>query len=215
MLTVPNIIVGVVDDHSLVREGMINLIHCFKGFDVRFNANNGQELIEQIEKAVVKPDICIVDINMPVMNGYDTLKALKQRWPQIKVLILTMIENEYAIIKMLTGGASGYMLKGGNTKELEIALRTIYDTGEYDSELSHHAKCIINNEEKLHNITNREIEFLKLCCSDLTYQEIADGMKISPRTVDGLRETLFNKLNVKSRTGLALFAIKSGFTSGL
>src|ERR1043165_1343353 len=170
--------IAIADDHTLVRRAVVDMIKGFEDFDVMFDASNGAELIEYLETCSVKPEICVLDIEMPVLNGFDTLKILKNRWPEIKVLVLTMIANEITIIKMLKAGANGYMLKAGDPLEFERALRAISSQGFFNSDLS---KELLSpaNKMKWPNITEREIEFLKLCSTELTYRQIADKTKIS------------------------------------
>lgn len=200
--------IALADDHWMVRKGIIELIAAFGDFEVILEAGDGEELIQKLEQATVLPDICILDINMPSMNGYDTLTQLKKRWPELKVMILTMFNNELTIIRMLRNGANGFMLKAGDPKELGRALRAIYEHGFYHGELV--TSTLAQWKESATHISNKELQFLSLCCSDLNYKEIANIMGMSVRTIDGYRDSLFEKLDLRSRTGLVIFALSMG-----
>ena len=199
---------AIADDHELFRSGISALISSFDGFKMDIEVSDGEELIKQLKKAKRLPEICLLDINMPRKNGYDTLKEIKAQWPDMKFLVLTMFNTEYAIMRMLRGGANGYTLKNCNPNELKKALTAIYETGYYHSELvSNRIHTSLKNEDK---ITDKEIQFLTLCCNDCSYREIAEIMHVSPRTVEGYRDALFQKLNIKTRTGLVMYAISTG-----
>ena len=118
--------IAIADDHGLFRKGLSEIVAGFDNMSIVFEAGNGSELLEQLKKTAQPPDICILDINMPVMNGYETAAALKKEWPKIKVLALSMYDTEFNIIKMLKAGARGYVLKDAEPKELQKALNTIF-----------------------------------------------------------------------------------------
>jgi len=185
-------------------------------FEVVADVANGQELIDVVNKLQAPPDVCLIDINMPEKDGYDTLITLKGKYPKMKFLVLSMHAHEFVIIKMLKNGANGYLSKDAETAELKDAIRGVYEQPYYHSELvSGHLISMVQRGEaytKLY-LNDKEQEFLKYACSDLTYKQIAEQMKMSRRTVEGYRENLFRKLDVQSRTGLAIFALKLGLTS--
>lgn len=210
--------VAIADDHVLFRKGLEELIAGFDNMMILTDAGNGKELIEKIGASGKLPDICILDINMPVMNGYETAKAIKTKWPNVKILALSMYDTEFNIIKMIRAGADGYVLKDAEPNELQKALITIHTNGYYHSELISGRilrASAAGAEEKVVKLsfTDKEEQFLSLTCSEFTYREIAEMMRVSPRTVDGYRDTLFAKLNIKTRTGLAIYAIKSGIAN--
>lgn len=206
-----------VDDHKLFRKGMMELINRIPGYAVIWEANHGKDLIEQLALKE-KPHIVLLDITMPVMDGYETADWLKQHHPAIQVLALSMYDTEPAIIKMLQSGAKGYILKDADPSELKAALQDVTTKGFSYSELVTNTlyKTLSKGKEEAPADTQpvpfneREMEFLRLACTELTYKEIADKMCLAPRTIDGYRETLFEKLQVKNRVGLVLYAIKSG-----
>ena len=209
--------VALVDDHKLFRKGMVELVNGFPGYIVIWEANHGLELIQKFATEEA-PDVVLLDINMPEMDGYETALWLKKNHPKVKVLTLSMYDNEEAIIKMLRVGAKGHILKDAEPQELKVALQELARKGFYYSELV--SGTLLNSinrdadDEKrtaeMVKLNDRESEFLKLACSELTYKEIADKMCLAPRTIDGYREALFEKLHVKSRVGLVLYAIKTG-----
>jgi DNA-binding NarL/FixJ family response regulator len=206
-----------VDDHALLRDGLTSLIKNL-GHTVLFEATNGSDFINKLGKSVLKPDLVLMDINMPVMDGYETTQWIKKHHKEIMVLALSMYDTEGAIIRMLKCGAKGYLLKDSDPSELEEALDNLFSKGYYNSELINSKMMqVINNIDsenndinKLIQITEKEAEFLKLICTELTYKEIAEKMMISNRTVDNYREKLFEKLNIKTRIGLAMFAVRNG-----
>lgn len=199
------------DNHIMVRKAISTFISTIPGFKVHCDVDNGRELIEHLNHNHI-PDICIIDVNMPVLNGYDTLSVIKDKWPQIPVLVLTSYNNEYAIMRMILNGANGYLLKNSHPSELEKALRTICNSGFYHSELLSGKLyyAIRNKIMTIPEISEREKQFLSLCCTDLTYVQIADKMKLSIRNVEACRDHLFQKLNVKTRNSLVVYAIKTG-----
>jgi len=207
--------IALVDDHVLLRNGLAGLIRDL-GHIVSFEADHGKEMIRKIDVAAL-PDILLLDINMPEMDGYETAKWMKQNHPNVKILALSMYDNEKAIINMLRSGAKGYILKDSDPAQLNSALHDLLQKGFYYSDLVsgkliHAINGIEENGSSENNpgISEREIEFLKYACTELTYKEIAEKMYLSPRTIDGYRDSLFEKLTIKTRVGLAMYAIKSG-----
>lgn len=208
-----------VDDHVLLRNGLANLVRDL-GYEVLFEADNGSDLIDKLEKNEI-PDIILLDINMPKKDGYETALWLKRNHPDVKILALSMYDDENAIIRMLKNGARGYILKDTEPAELRTALEAILIKGFYYSEmvtgrLIHSINNLGEDDDTTKNLfglNEREIEFLKLASTEMTYKEIAEKMFLSPRTIDGYRDALFEKLNLKSRVGLVVFAIKNGIVN--
>ena len=205
-----------VDDHSLLRNGLAELVKS-QGHTVLFEAYNGKDFIAKLNTKSL-PDIVLLDINMPEMDGYQTAQWIKTNHPQISMLALSMYDNETAIIRMLKCGAKGYILKDSEPAELKAAIAALMDKGFYYSDLvsgklMHAINKMDDNSDGLKNLvplSERETDFLKYSCTELTYKEIADKMFVSPRTIDGYRDTLFEKLHVKTRVGLVMYAIKNG-----
>jgi DNA-binding NarL/FixJ family response regulator len=209
----PDIQIAIADDHTLFRKGLREIIANFPGFEVVCDVPNGKVLIDELGQSATLPDICVMDINMNVMNGYDTVRYLQQTWPDIKVLAVSMYDDEFSIIKMITNGAKGYIPKHSDPEELHRALISIHEKGLYHSDLVAHKllqQFPMNPASTTHLVNDNEISFLSYLCSDLTIKEIAAMLNKSPRTLEKNCEVLLRKLNIKSRTGLAMFAMRIG-----
>jgi len=208
--------IALADDHSVMRNGLATLLKGL-GYSILYEAGNGKEFIEKTGQQPL-PDVAILDINMPVMDGYETAAWLKENHPGVRVLALSMYNDEAAIIRMLKSGARGYILKDSDIADVKAAIESVISRGYYPSDLVT-GKLIhsINHLDapegasikELFKLNKKEIEFLKLACSEMSYKEIAGQMFLSPRTVEGYRDALFEKLQVKTRVGLVLFAIKN------
>jgi DNA-binding NarL/FixJ family response regulator len=201
--------IALVDDHRLFRSGIASLINNLNGYGVLFEAANGQELTQKITPRN-KPDIVLLDINMPVMDGTHTAKWLHDTYPEIHIVVLSMHEDPEKVLTMLKLGVKGYLLKDAEPHEFEQALRKVAKGEVYYPEFV--TRLLLSSFSQAASdvkLNTRELEFLKLASTELTYKEIADQMNISVRTVDGYRDSLFEKLHVKSRVGLVLYAIKN------
>ncbi len=200
--------ITIVDDHKLFAASLKSLVNSFDGFKVSNIYKNGREFTDAFQKETTKPAIVLLDIRMPVMDGLETMFWLKENYPEQKVLALTMEDDEATILQMVKLGCRGYLLKDIEPDEFHFSLKQVIDEGfYYTNEVSNTIKNY-NEEKGMETITRRELEFLNLACSEMTYKEVAQHMNLSPKTIDGYRERLFEKLNVKSRIGLVLFAIK-------
>ncbi len=208
--------VAIVDDHSLFARSLEKLINSFSNFKVLFHAKNGVELQERIGDGTNNmPDIILLDINMPIMGGFETAEWLSEYHPNIKIMALSMEDDEQTILKMLRKGAKGYLLKDINPEVLNLALKELIEKGYYHSEkvsetLLHSLNSFENGS--LLDFKENEMTFIKLACSEMTYKEIADVMDLSPKTIDGYRQDLFRKLKIKNRVGLVIFALKNNLT---
>jgi DNA-binding NarL/FixJ family response regulator len=204
-----NINIGIADDHQLFLKSLSLLISGFSGFNIVAEAMNGKEMLDKLAQLPAPPDILLLDVNMPVMDGAKATEAALKLYPTVKVVALSMKDNDATIIEMLKAGCCAYLLKDIHPTELEKALREIYTTGIYYNDASNvnYRRLLLQSEQK-QTLTDREREFLSLACSDLTYKAIAAKMNVTERTVDGYREILFNKLNVQSRTGMVLEALR-------
>lgn len=208
--------IAIVDDHALFRKGLSALIAYFPGYRVLLEAANGREFIQCLE-AERLPDIVLLDISMPEMDGYATAEWLRVHHPSVKVLALSTMDADTAIIKMIKHGARGYVLKDAEPAELRRAFDELLSMGYFFNEiltrkvmLSVHTLVEDSDLRMFVKLSDREVEFLKHACSEKTYIEIADEMCVSPRTVEGYRNALCEKLHLKTRTGLAIYAIKNG-----
>jgi DNA-binding NarL/FixJ family response regulator len=199
---------AIVDDHTLFRNGLAALLNEFPALEVIFQANNGAHLQELI-KTYALPDVILMDINMTVMNGHQSTAWLKANYPTVKVIALSMLNDEKEVITMLRNGACGYMVKESDPKELLEGIKAVHQNGIFLNELvSGKLLHAVIHQKRDDEFNLRELDFLKLCCSELTYKEMASEMCVSVRTIDNYRDSLFNKLNLRSRTGLVLYAIK-------
>jgi DNA-binding NarL/FixJ family response regulator len=188
---------------------LASLLEEFDEIEISFEAINGVDLQAKIGR---HPEVQLVlmDINMPVMDGFAATKWLKTNHPAVHVLALSMLEEEKAIIGMLKAGAGGYMLKESTPSDLLTAIKVTVDKGFYVNELvSGRLLVALKDTDAKPIFSARELIFLQHCSTELTYKEIADLMNVSPRTVDNYRESLFAKLNIKSRTGLVVYGIKN------
>jgi DNA-binding NarL/FixJ family response regulator len=209
--------IAIVDDHTMFRKGLASLVNLFPGYKVLFDAANGQDFIKQLQPRHL-PDILLLDIVMPEMDGYATANWVHINYPEIKVLALSTMDSETAIIKMIKNGAKGYVLKDAEPSELKKSFDDVLSLGYYYNELvsrkvlqSVHQLTEENNSiSTFARLSEKELTFIRLACSEKTYFEIAKEMFLSERTIDGYRDALFKKLNVKSRVGLVLYAIKNG-----
>jgi two-component system, NarL family, invasion response regulator UvrY len=205
-----------VDDHVLIRDALALLIKDFDNCTIIGVAEDGQVCIDKL-KAGLAPDIIILDLSMPVLDGFATAAWLKENRPAIKVLVLTMFDSEVALIRLLKMGVRGFMKKDISTHDLRLALTAIAQEGYYYCNASTGKLAAFFNTDKQGkspmdntNLTEVEIEFLQHCATDMPYKEIAQKLHMTLRTIDATRDKLFLKLDVKSRVGLAIYAVKSG-----
>ena len=205
-----------VDDHTLLRDALSNLINSFEEFSVINSLSNGTELIRALSEGY-KPDLILLDLNMPVLDGFETSKWLNINYPEIKILILTMYDSEIALIRLLKVGVKGFLKKDTHPNELRIALNAVSENGYYYAQdtTGKLANLFQKNADSQNFVekamlNENELEFLRLASTDLTYKEIASNLNLSPRAIDGYRDSLFEKLDVKSRVGLAIYAVKNG-----
>jgi DNA-binding NarL/FixJ family response regulator len=211
--------VALADDHILLRTALASLIDGFENCKVVMQLTNGKELITEFKKGNL-PDVVLLDLNMPEMGGLETAQWLRDNHPGIHVLMLTMYDSELVLIRLLQAGVKGFLKKDIHPDELQYAIRSVMQSGYY---YSHNATGKLLNlfrkqadaastiEKTMLN--GNEIRFLQLSCTELTYKEIAQEMKLNPRGVDNLRDNLFSRLEVKSRVGLAMYAIRHGLVT--
>ncbi|WP_223601844.1 response regulator transcription factor [Chryseobacterium sp. GVT01B] len=207
----------IVDDHILIAKALEGIIGNFTEFEVIYVCENGKDLIQKIEEGNTIPDIILLDISMPIMDGFETAVWLTKNHPAIKIMALSMQGDDNSVIKMIKSGAKGYLLKNTHPRDLETALTRLNSDGFFYPDWA--SKIIFSNLNKeteseiAVRISDREKEFLKYTVTELSYKEIADRMCCSPRTVESYRDQLCEKLDLKTRVGLAVFAIKNGFAN--
>ncbi|MEO9570688.1 MAG: response regulator transcription factor [Polaribacter sp.] len=204
--------VVIVDDHTLLSQAIAAMVNTFEKFKVLYTCKNGQELIDKFSSsAKFIPDVVLMDIKMPIMNGIETTEWISNNYQNVNVMALSVEDDDSTVLKMLKVGAIGYLLKDTEKSILEKALIEIVENGFY------HTKSVTNllmkslsgkGKEEV-KLNERQTTFIKLACSELTYKEIADKMCLSPKTIDGYRDVLFSKLDVKNRVGLVMYAIKN------
>lgn len=202
----------IADDHNLVRDAIAQLLSSL-GYVVSHQCKNGQEVVAHCQKNPT--DIVLMDINMPILDGIKATAQLRELSPDTKVIALSMLDDDLSLIRMMKAGAKSYVLKESSGQELNKAIQEVATKGHYYSDFL--SERLINSlgagndgniENTLSSLSDREMEFLRHACTGLTYKEIADVMCVSPRSVDGYRDSLFEKLNARSRVELAIFAIK-------
>jgi DNA-binding NarL/FixJ family response regulator len=208
--------IAIVDDHILIAKALSGIIENFKDFEVLYECENGKALQEKLSNEKNVPDIVLLDISMPVMDGFETALWLKDAHPQVLIIALSMQDDEGSLIKMVKNGANGYLLKNVHPMELENALINLIKSGFYfpnwaTSKVFSSLGSASSAKNKIINITEREKEFLQYSVTEMSYKEIAEKMFCSPRTVESYRDALFEKLGLKTRVGLAVYAMKNGF----
>ncbi|MES2002883.1 MAG: response regulator transcription factor [Bacteroidota bacterium] len=218
MSYVKKIQIAMADDHAMLRKGLLRYLQSFMNYEILFEVSNGNEVIEEMKKNKI-PDILILDINMAGKDGPQTATWVSARYPQVKILALSMFSDELNIMKMIQSGARGYITKNADPEKLKEAIDILYEKGAYLPEnLSVKLmNGVRNNLTLAHNETpalnEKETMFLKLLCKELSYQEIATQMFLSPRTIDDYRKKLTRKLNVKGKSGLIVYAMHNGLNN--
>jgi len=213
--------IAIADDHQLVRRGLRKILEDFKDFQVILEASNGKELLEAIEQSELVPDIALVDYSMPVMNGVKTCEALVRSHPRIRPVALSVHDDPDTISEMINAGACSYLLKDADPEMLKRVLLSVFRDGHYYDNMIMDSMRKARTREldgkrkdkvlagKMEKLSDREIHFIKMCCTEKTYNEIAGEMGIAERTAESYRANIFEKLAVTSRTGVVMFAIES------
>jgi DNA-binding NarL/FixJ family response regulator len=210
------ITIAIADDYKIFREG---LKLCFSGdnnLKVLFESDNGEELLEALKTQ--QPDVIIMDLNMPLLDGMEATKQVRKKYENIKILVVTMYDNDKFIIHLMENGAHGYLLKNAEPKEIIKAIYAVHENGYYFNDFVNKAllkKLVMKNNLKPsfnHNIelTEREQEVLKMICEEKTAAEIGKEIFLSPRSVEGIRTRLIEKVGVRNTAGLVMFAVKNG-----
>lgn len=213
---------AIADDQLLFRKGMISLIREFKGIQVSIEADNGRHLLDQLRVYTGQIDVILLDMSMPEMNGIETMKVLKEEFPDIKVIILTVYNEDKFILTAVELGANGYLVKNADPSEVEKSIRTVVSHDFYfdDQTLEAMKKGLFTSRQKLSlniisELTQREKQVLELICRESTTSEIAAQLFISERTVDGHRNNLLAKTGCRNTAGLVLFAVKHNLITPL
>lgn len=200
--------IALANGHSLVRDSISEALAVEQRFNICIKAGNGRDLIDAIATAPQLPDVCVLDVQMQEMNGYETMGILREGWPLLKVLVLSELEDDFAVKAMLNLGAISYLGKDSSMQELQKALFSVYETGNYRSTIM--SRVLGCEKDKPLCIDEQEYAYLKYCHTELTAKEIAGILDVSPAAVNNCRKSLFGKLKVSTRQGLAIFALKTG-----
>ena len=203
--------IGIADDQQLFLKSLGTLINTIDGFNVVVEAMNGADLLKKLDLQSVLPEIMLLDVNMPVMDGIATAKQLTEKYPQIKLVALSVNDDDLTIISMLKAGCCAYLLKDMHPDELEKALHEVSETGRYNADvanINYRRLLVEDHRTETLKLSAKEMTFLGLAASERTYKQIASEMHLSERTIDGYREALFEKLNVQSRVGMVMEGLR-------
>jgi DNA-binding NarL/FixJ family response regulator len=211
--------IAIADDYMIFREGLKVSLAQDEAMQVIFEAENGEDLIAALETK--KPDIIIMDLKMPIMDGMEATQIIRKRFNEIKVLVVSMYEDDKFIIHLMEIGANGYLLKNAEPDEIRKAIYAVHENGYYFNDLVNKAllkKLVIKNNFKPSfnenvDLSERELEVLKLICEEKTAAEIAKQIFLSPRSVEGIRQRLIEKIGVRNTAGIVMFAIKNGIVT--
>ncbi len=206
----------IVDDHLLIAKAITSIVEEFGDFQVLYECDGGHMLIEKMAFEQNIPAIILLDISMPEMDGFQVAGWLKENHPEVLVMALTSLADDESVVKMIKAGARGYMHKNVHPGELRKALLALVEKGYYYPDWAT-SKVLYNianprnhQQEETIQLTSKERMFLELSCTELTYKQMAYKMECSHRTIEGYRDALFEKLNVRTRVALALYAVKIG-----
>lgn len=208
--------IAIADDYKIFREGLKVGLSADDSLEVMLEADNGEELLKGLENN--SPDVIIMDLKMPIMDGMEATKEVRKRFPSIKVLVVSMYEDDKFIIHLMENGANGYLLKNAEPDEIRRSIYSVHENGYYFNDLVNKAllkKLVLKNNLKPSfnqniDLTEREQEVLKMICEEKTAAEIAKEIFLSPRSVEGIRQRLIEKIGVRNTAGLVMFAVKNG-----
>ena len=211
--------VAIADDYKIFREGLKVSLAQDDNMEVIFEADNGEDLINAMSEN--KPDVIIMDLKMPIMDGMEATQLIRKKFNDVKVLVVSMYEDDKFIIHLMEIGANGYLLKNAEPDEIRKAIYAVYENGYYFNDLVNKAllkKLVLKNNFKPSfnenvDFTERELEVLKLICEEKTAAEIAKQIFLSPRSVEGIRQRLIEKIGVRNTAGIVMFAVKHGLAN--
>ena len=211
--------IAIADDYKIFREGVKKCISGDKSLLVIQEADNGEDLINGFNNLL--PDVVIMDLKMPIMDGMETTQIIRKKYPSIKVLVVTMYDDDKFIIHLMEIGANGYLLKNAEPDEIRKAIYAVHENGYYFNDLVNKAllkKLVMKTNIKPSfnqnvELTERELEVLKFICEEKTASEIAKEIFLSPRSVEGIRQRLIEKIGVRNTAGLVMFAVKNQLVS--
>jgi len=212
----PKIKIAIADDYKIYRDGLKVGLSVDENLLVISEADNGDDLMKELEKEI--PDVVLMDLKMPIMDGMEATKLVRKNYPSVKVLVVSMYEDEKFIIHMMENGANGYLLKNAEPDEIRRSIYAVYENGYYFNDVVNKAllkKLVLKNNLKPSfnqnvELTERELQVLKLICEEKTAAEIGKEIFLSPRSVEGIRQRLIEKVGVRNTAGLVMFAAKNG-----
>jgi two-component system, NarL family, response regulator DegU len=208
--------IAIADDHALFRRGMVSLLKSIPDFEVVYEASNGQELVDSIPSLM--PDVVIMDLKMPVMDGIKATELIRNTWPSVNVIVISMHDEDQFVTHLMELGANGYILKDADPDEVELAIRTVLKEGYYYGPFLNrvmHRRFLDKSRKKEASLSNkihfteRELEIIHFVCEGLTTAQIAEKVFLSHRTVDGHRTSIMDKLGVKNTAGVVVYAVKN------
>lgn len=209
--------VAVVDDQQLFRQGMISLLKEFRELNIVYEAANGIELLEKLKSQDLLPDVILLDIEMPGMDGLETTRNLKKKYPALKIVILTMHDEEEMIIHMVEAGAHGFLPKNEDIEHVVDAIYAVHENGYYFNDKISKAmvRGLVSSKKialnfKTTELSKREVEILELICQEHTSVEIGDKVGLSARTVDNHRLSILKKIGARNTVGMVMYAVKKG-----
>lgn len=207
--------VAIADDHTLFRTGVKTSLSSRKDIQMVAEAENGMQLLNLLRH--IKPDVVLLDIQMPIMDGLSTLPEIKKLYPDIKVIMLSMHNDHSMITRMMEIGANSYLTKESDSETIYQAIRTCYEDDYFFNDLTNKALLTGLRTKKTPEttspdvqLTEKEITILRLMCEEKSTKEIADEVDLSPRTVEAIRDKLKTKTGAKSMAGLVMYAVKAG-----
>ncbi len=210
----PTITIAIAEDHAVVRKSVIAILQSMFADEIQFvcDASNGKELIALLEQLAILPDIVLLDISMPIMNGYEAMKIIKHKWPSLKVVAFSMYNDDFAVMQMVQNGACGFITKDLEPIQVRNALIEVHTKGKYYYGVSSRivSKSAKDLKSLVPNLTEKEMAFLALCPSNMKYEEMAKELRLSLRTIHSYRDILFKKLGVNTRFALGFFALRIG-----
>jgi len=211
--------VAIADDHKIFRKGVVLSLRPYTNIKFVLEAENGDDLLAGIPDA--QPDVVLMDLRMPGKDGIEATKAISKQYPNIYVIVLSMYEDERFVYHLMENGANGYLFKNAEPDEIRKAIHAVYENGYYFNDIVNKAllkKLVLKGNIKPSfnqnvELTERELQVLKLICEEKTASEIGKEIFLSPRSVEGIRQRLIEKVGVKNSAGLVMFAVKSGIVS--
>jgi len=208
--------IAIADDYAIFRDGIKAGLNRDKNLEVMLEAGNGEELLSELENK--QPDVILMDLKMPVMDGMEATRQIRKKYEHIRILAVTMYDDDKFIIHLMENGANGYLLKNADAKEIRKAIYAVHENGYYFNDIVNNAllkKLVIKgnfkpsfNQDIL--FSERELDVIKMICNEKTAAEIGSELFLSPRSVEGIRQRLIEKIGARNTAGLVMFAVKSG-----